>query len=205
MYRFAHDPRSVVPAHTRAGGGANSANTSEPPDVWRPRGFALLHVTSGPQREDDLNWSRPLLSQRRYWMRDDAYSKPTVLRRAVRFSMGFHQLREKGVHEGTHPHLRLLHLHYADHASCWQRELAKHADYKRLGSPSTERKVTRETKDWFNAMVRKGMVCCYANVSSHADAHAQQHGLSMTYTDSEGHKAHPVEIIHPRWHVTIAL
>ena len=62
---------------------------------------------------------QPLLPQRRYWARDEDYSKPVLLRRAVHFSLGFHQLRPSSTRNekvigAVHPHLRLLHLHYAD-------------------------------------------------------------------------------------------
>ena len=102
-----------------------------------------------------------------------------------------------------HPALRLAHLHHADNETCWRRERAKHADYKALGSPASERRVTRETKDYFDALARIGKVCNYAQLASTAapagSDRGHGHGLRVVHKDAGGDRAHPVEIIDGRW------
>ena len=104
-------------------------------------------------------------------MPSSAYSKPALVRRMIRFSLGFHQLR--GANRSTcrtHPHLILAHLHHIDNASCWERELSKHRDFHTLGSVASERKVTWETKTHFDTLVQQRKVCNYAHVASTAPA-----------------------------------
>jgi len=76
--------------------------------------------------------------------------------------------------------------------------------------------VTRESKDYFHALRQRGVVCCYANVSSIAPppppaaaaapaAPAEprpsaHYGLTMVHKRA----ALPVEVVDARWYATQA-
>jgi hypothetical protein len=104
----------------------------------RAQGHTLAHVSesfdghSSPL-EVPLDWSLPLLQQRRHWVRSERYDKPLLTAHCiVHWKAGFHTalLPKSIVHD---PSLHLLHLPEVDRDMCLQREQAKFLVYDRLG------------------------------------------------------------------------
>jgi Glycosyl transferase family 2 len=84
-------------------------------------GYEVIHLVD---REGPFDPSRGVLDQRRYWFRSNAYSKPALALKPIRWVPGFHT-REDGRTQ-IDPDLCMIHLHRMDYQIC----LARHG-YRR--------------------------------------------------------------------------
>ncbi|MGA0444408.1 MAG: glycosyltransferase family 2 protein [Flavobacteriaceae bacterium] len=71
-----------------------------------------VDVIQHPKNEKEMNWSKPILSQRSYAILSDRYTKPIVAFQPVQWGAGFHRI--KGEDFTIDPHLYLFHLGSAD-------------------------------------------------------------------------------------------
>src|SRR5262249_24892387 len=92
----------------------------------RCTGYETLHTPEDGQAT--LDWTRPVLAQRRHCRRSDLYSKPLLSSRPLRWEIGFHHLQPpEPPLPPPDPRLLLLHLHRADFETCRARTLANAA------------------------------------------------------------------------------
>jgi len=90
--------------------------------VARCTGYEIVHDSRGG--EAPLDWSAPILAQRRQCRRSLSYSKPLMARCPLEWTPGFHELAGSSPPLlRPHPDLLLLHLHRVDYESCFQRTL----------------------------------------------------------------------------------
>jgi hypothetical protein len=78
-------------------------------------GMEVLHESSS---EPDLDWSKPLLAQRRGWTRMPDFDKPLLSRAPLTWEYGFHNCAEEAAID---PALVLIHLRRIDFNSCYER------------------------------------------------------------------------------------
>jgi hypothetical protein len=82
--------------------------------VARCTGFEVVHF---PEEEPPLDFNRPLLAQRQYWLPSRMYSKTLLASVPMAWSPGFHEAPAfAGVRPD--PDLYLVHLHRIDYAAC---------------------------------------------------------------------------------------
>lgn len=95
---------------------AVAAVESEP--FVRAQGLCPVHHHS---EEPDMDWSQPLLAQRRDWYSSQRYSKVCMARKPVHWHSGFHAAYN--VPDSLPPShlLNCLHLHQADYATTLRR------------------------------------------------------------------------------------
>jgi glycosyl transferase family 2 len=91
----------------------------------RCTGYDIVHDR---HTEAALDWSQPVLAQRAYCRRSEAYSKPLLARRPLDWDIGFHDLvpAETPLPDPD-PRLLLLHLHRADFGTCRAKTLENSA------------------------------------------------------------------------------
>lgn len=118
----------------------------------RCTGYEILHTRAdGP-----LDWSRPVLAQRRSCRRSDMYSKPLLASRPLQWTPGFHRLAppEPSL-PAPDPALLLLHLHRADFDTCRAKTLENAArpwspaDVARRAGRQNRITDPREFERWF--------------------------------------------------------
>jgi len=85
------------------------------------QGWDLVHMRD---REPPLDWTRPILDQRRYWFRNWAYYKPILATEPCTWFPGFHARRDGGWNPDER--LFLLHLHRMDFDYCMRRHRTRH-------------------------------------------------------------------------------
>ena len=101
-------------------------------EYFRFSGYELCHVAYGngsiETQEPPLNWSRSILAQRGYYIRDGKYDKPLLVKVPVSWKPGFHMLanakRNKMVPNDEH-NVVMFHLRSMDYNFCLFREEAK--------------------------------------------------------------------------------
>lgn len=90
--------------------------------VARCTGYEIVHDARGG--EPPLDWSRPILAQRRQCRPSLSYSKPLLARCPLDWTLGFHELEARSPPlPEPDPGLLLLHLHRVDFESCYGRTL----------------------------------------------------------------------------------
>jgi hypothetical protein len=112
--------------------------------------------------EAPLDWESPLLAQRRSWVRDALFDKPTITYAPVEWELGFHRLTK-----GTtlaQPGLFLLHLHRIDYEYTLIRHRQRvsypnwHEESKRHGWGVQNQLATDAAVDrWYRSGVRSMM------------------------------------------------
>ncbi len=80
-------------------------------DYTRCTGYEVVHRRN---KELDLDWSRSILEQRKYWIRQTNVDKPAITRKMLDWIIGKHFLRNKK-NEPTNKDLVLFHLHRVDY------------------------------------------------------------------------------------------
>ena len=85
-------------------------------DFVNCRGYEVLHRKD---REEPLDFSRPILEQRSHWFFNPAYSKPLLARVPMHWHGGLH-VRVDGQTRDD-PSLYLIHLHRVDYDICHAR------------------------------------------------------------------------------------
>jgi len=122
---FAEVDEIVAPPPERFPGGLREliqAFASGDAELVRCTGYEIVHDARGG--EPPLDWSAPILAQRRQCRRSVSYSKPLLARRPLSWILGFHELAEGPVKlPEPSPDLLLLHLHRVDFGSCRARTL----------------------------------------------------------------------------------
>ncbi len=86
-------------------------------------GFEVWH---NYEEEPEIDLNRPILEQRKYWKHVKAYDKPSVTKKVLNWSVGFHAAVDA---EGTVPHLYLIHTHFLDLNVALRRQEVRH-NYK---------------------------------------------------------------------------
>lgn len=111
----------------------------------RTTGMNIVHKRD---EESDINWSVPVLQQRKYWYQSERYSKICLAARPAHYGYGFHTAHNVPSALQPPPELLLLHLHQADFKTTlrrhqnnagkfWAPEFRKHAlsVHQRLDNP----------------------------------------------------------------------
>jgi hypothetical protein len=75
---------------------------------------AGMNVVHKRDEEPDINWTAPVLKQRKYWYQSTKYSKICLAARPVQFGYGFHTAHNVPSVLPPVSELFLLHLHQAD-------------------------------------------------------------------------------------------
>jgi hypothetical protein len=87
------------------------------------------HLSHAYTEEPEINTSKPILQQRKYWFQQDLFSKPLLSKVPLRYISGHHavqtRLPEMYDFRQADPHLIMVHLHSFDHKHCVEREKAK--------------------------------------------------------------------------------
>jgi hypothetical protein len=76
----------------------------------RTTGYEIVHNI---EKEEPIDFERPLLEQRKWWYHSDMYSKPLLANEPIWWNVGFHALAT-GAQEVIDRELLLLHLHRLD-------------------------------------------------------------------------------------------
>ena len=91
----------------------------------------MVHVSEPPVNKADdsliepiLNWSKPILSQRSYWLQNRFFNKPLLSKQHLQWTPGFHDSYD-AVAINPDPNLVLIHLHGVDAIYCAIREEGK--------------------------------------------------------------------------------
>lgn len=89
-----------------------AAVLEDPAPFIRASGYCVVHHHPG---EPDMDWSKPVLAQRKHWYPSRRYSKICFMRQRVYYGQGFHVAHN--VPDALPPHYSLLcvHLHQADY------------------------------------------------------------------------------------------
>lgn len=101
-------------------------------EYFRFSGYELCHLAFGngsiETQEPPLDWSRSILTQRGYYVRDRTYDKPLLVKVPVSWKPGFHKLanikRDKMVPNDEH-NVVMFHLRSMSFNFCHSREEAK--------------------------------------------------------------------------------
>lgn len=132
----------------------------------RTVGYELSHVSEGKDVEPELDWSRSILAQRRYWGHNPKFDKPYLTKEVLRWGPGFHATTEPPIAQiPRHAALRLIHLHHADRTYCDRREAAKHAEFLRLGMHANELKsgVGARVGKFYDMLQARRGICTWAH------------------------------------------
>ncbi|MFP6600587.1 MAG: glycosyltransferase family 2 protein [Deltaproteobacteria bacterium] len=85
----------------------------------RCAGFEVVHK---PEEEPPLDWTQPLLKQRKWWYASEKYSKPLLSRMPLSWRKGFHRTSNVRVRSRQiDQDLLLIHLHKLDFDYCVRR------------------------------------------------------------------------------------
>ena len=88
-------------------------------DYVKSSGYELIHM---PNEEPDIDLSKPILSQRKYWFRNpEYYDKTLITNKTLNWSIGLHRCYDQI--DLLDPNLILLHLHKFDYNLCIKRHL----------------------------------------------------------------------------------
>jgi hypothetical protein len=87
------------------------------------RDYPKYNVYNG--YEPDIDLSRPILSQRRFWYHSKIYSKPLVTRIPLNYCYGMHCCAQAPHFIPTDPSLILLHLHKIDFKLAHERKIGR--------------------------------------------------------------------------------
>lgn len=85
-------------------------------DIDYCTGYEVMQDNS----EADIDYTKPLLKQRKYWRRDDFYDKPYILKKKIQWVPGRHGLITD-VRSPNNPELFLVHLHRFDYKAYFSR------------------------------------------------------------------------------------
>ena len=85
---------------------------------FRATGYCVVH--HHPE-EPDMDWTQPLLAQRKHWYRSERYSKICFARMPVQFKHGFHGAWNVPAALPASAALRSIHLHQADYQTTLRR------------------------------------------------------------------------------------
>lgn len=124
---------------------ASALSSAQMQEIWKEHGYI----------EAPMNWSRPILSQRRYWINVFKYSKPLLTKIPIRYRPGFHN-NFVGPMVLMDPDLVLIHMKSSDYEFCTVHEEAKYQ--------TTLRMHPLETLAGFNDHIRSshGHACDYS-------------------------------------------
>jgi len=92
------------------------ADAAEP--FYRATGYSVVHHHPA---EPDMDWTQPVLAQRRHWYPTQRYSKICLARHRVFYSRGFHAAHNVSDAQESHPDLLCVHLHQADYKTTLMR------------------------------------------------------------------------------------
>lgn len=89
-----------------------------PAPFYRAIGYGVVH--HHPE-EPDMDWTQPVLAQRKHWYQTLRYSKICLARYRVFYSRGFHTAHNVPDDHEPHPELFCVHLHQADFKTALRR------------------------------------------------------------------------------------
>lgn len=110
--------------------------------------------------EPPMNWSRSILSQRRYWIAAARYSKPLLTKIPIRYRPGFHN-NFIGPMVMLDANLFLIHLKSSDLEFCKAHERAKYETAKRMHQDERAAGFNDHIVK-FEALLASGGVCTYS-------------------------------------------
>lgn len=152
---FAEVDEIVAPAPERHPGGLRAfleRFVAGDAPLARCTGYDVVHDARGG--EPALDWSAPILSQRRLCRSSESYSKPLLARRPLDWKIGFHELASAPPPQPD-PELLLIHLHRVDYDSCRRRTLEtaarrwSAADIEKDRAAQNRITDAREFEEWF--------------------------------------------------------
>jgi len=144
---FAECDEIIVPLRT----GRFEDHLVDGKPVVKCTGFEIIHRI---REEPEIDWSKPLLEQRKYGSYFPKFNKPLLSRIPLTWSMGFHYLRnyENDEKVGTDPMLMLVHLRRIDYNTCKKKfmERIKWRTIKRMGHrPAKQWRPGTNFDHWF--------------------------------------------------------
>jgi len=104
-------------------------------DVVKCKGFEIIHRV---EKEPALDWSKPLLRQRKWWAHLSLIDKPLLSKIPLRWSGGCHNCKET---KTIDPDLLLIHIRRIDYET-YKEKLRKFVEWKTPGdvNPDKERR-----------------------------------------------------------------
>jgi hypothetical protein len=95
------------------------------------------HLSHAYTEEPEINISKPILQQRKYWFQQGLFSKPLLSKVPLRYNLGHHEARTQNGEvfnfDKIDPQLIMVHLHSFDNKHCVEREKAKYEGALRAG------------------------------------------------------------------------
>jgi hypothetical protein len=91
-------------------------------DVAYCNGFELVQKLG---EEPEIDPSRPIMEQRKYWYHSSLYSKPLLSRVPCNWNYGFHSIIGHDPRGCPSPNLHLIHLHKMDFETCLARNRSR--------------------------------------------------------------------------------
>jgi hypothetical protein len=88
-------------------------------------GYFVGHMVDGDYIEPAIDWSSPILRQRKYMMRQHQYDKPLLTKTGIRYKPGFHNKYLPLTEIPQDPDIYLMHLKEFDSTFCADREKKK--------------------------------------------------------------------------------
>lgn len=107
-------------------------------DFSRVVAFEIAHISYGngseSSQEPAFDWSRSVLSQRKYAYKDGRYDKPLLTKRRLFYKPGFHKLQDIDLDRKApqDPNLFMFHLRSLDFTFCMEMEERKYAMAQRM-------------------------------------------------------------------------
>lgn len=92
---------------------------------WRVDAYELGHMSYGDgskaSQEPKIDWSKSLLKQRKYYVKDHNYNKPLLVKVPLPYRPGFHRLWVTNIRVDTDVDLVMFHIRSIDHDWCMSR------------------------------------------------------------------------------------
>ncbi|CAF1025959.1 unnamed protein product [Adineta steineri] len=117
-------------------------------EVIRVNPYRIVHNNT---LEPKLNLSKPIMPQRRYWVKDNGYDKPLLISKKIHWKVGFHACQEDSIQDKdlVMIHLqRMVHDFYMERATWKSKQNFKMEDLQR--SWGTQHVLHGEkAEEWF--------------------------------------------------------
>ena len=143
-------------AHVSFGNGSFSFDKISDASSLSDDEIRVIRETHG-YIEAPMNWNKPILAQRRYWLPVGKYSKPLLTKIPLRYRPGFHN-NFVGPMVMLDNDLYLIHLRSADYKFCMEHEKAKF-ELAKLMHESERMAGFNDHIVKFEALLARGSVC----------------------------------------------
>ena len=146
-------------AHISFGNGSFSFNSIKNASALTPEELQSIWSMHG-YIEPPMNWSKSILSQRKYWIPVLKYSKPLLTKIPLKYRPGFHN-NFVGPFVVQDSQLFLIHLRSADYSFCMEHEKAKYETAKNM-HPQERQAGFNDHIVKFESLLAHGAVCAFS-------------------------------------------